>query len=755
MNNPEDHPKENEAESFVLEDSAQKLYEQFEGIDDSIRVAENLVLESELMEFLRQEEKKLDQYRLLLAKVVCLFADIISTHHHSCLDKVKLQKLKSLTVAVDRIAESSDISSRIFCSFRGQECFSEVDDSVMVGSEVYDYEMSFGSVILDLEMAQVVEQREVEKGKSLYKNLLRAFMILSNMKIYNFSIDVTAVDDDDRGKDLNVAIQYLIKFYHDLAQGDGMIVRDEYDQPNINLTLLATTNGVHPRSVQKLVDDIKPKLFGAGALVELSRFTTVFDVIFATKIYRQKLKKMALDVNNVQRLMLKSRLDPLQKAEAVKVSRLVLSKYGSDPIKASEIISSISSEGYRKVKTDVLGKRLSLATEYFNLLEGDGERKVLQEEALKNIETGLDKVPDEVFDRVSIDKDEVSAENSEGNKTKWPLHKKILGLLGFFKQRSVTRKKIWDIASRNVVFDEEDYEVIARNFKIATFEASHLVSLLKGCFDENGRFRRNSFERSIPEFLRYESTVFEFLWHYLKELQNKDERISFLNAIQDLVINLKRPQEALVILLDDIFTRSTEVVFSDRNGLILGNILLRKYNKEKKSNVELTPDEVLQVRDGLSQDMVAVATEFLKKNREHAIQKTRMVTEFLLKSSARKSRRKNALTPRFLLALKREIVIFFSLIGGKTSQSIIRGVVREFGDPKASFYKTNRDKACVRHAMQLLLTSARGLKRFEDSATSDLLATVAGREKEFFLLDSKPAHRKHVSRGCGHPEQCL
>ena len=48
-----------EADNYVLEESAQKIYSQFSGIDDTDRTALSIVLESELMEFLAKEKKNM------------------------------------------------------------------------------------------------------------------------------------------------------------------------------------------------------------------------------------------------------------------------------------------------------------------------------------------------------------------------------------------------------------------------------------------------------------------------------------------------------------------------------------------------------------------------------------------------------------------------------------------------------------------------------------------------------------------------
>ncbi|MCA1766420.1 MAG: hypothetical protein LC633_09295 [Desulfobulbaceae bacterium] len=413
---------------------------------------------------------------------------------------------------------------------------------------------------------------------------------------------------------------------------------------------------------------------------------------------------------------------------------------------ATEVMASINSDGYTDIRPDLMGKRLSLASKFIDLAEQGDQQDDLPAEALKSIELGLENLSDEIFDNISIENDQVSSVDDKGRQTKWSLHDKILGLLSFFKQRSSTKKKVRDITNKDVIFGSEDYSVIARNFKITELEASHLIDLLRGCFDDNGRFRRAYFEKNIPQFIQYESKVFEFLWHYLKELSTRQDRVSFLNALQILVARLTRPQDALKILIGDIFNRTPAVNFSDRNGLILATILLRSKNREERSNVELTPEEVLLVRKGLKSEMVEVVVAFLEKNQENVIQKVRKSTPELFAASARENFQEEEMQPHFLLYLLRELVVFLALVGNDSSRAIIYGLIKEFGDPESSYYTGMKDKGNIRHSLLLLQVATRTLQRFNDPQSDDILNEISHKEEQFINLFSHPSHLSNVQR---------
>ena len=727
------------SEKFTLDQSAQQLYHQFAGIDEQDRAR---ALEgSALMQLLIEEEKQLDYYRLLLAEATTTFVGILANSRFAALAQDNLQKIKAFIATLGKIAKLPKTRGKMVCRLRGQQC-----PDGRIGSEIYDYEISFGNLLLNSQVAQLVGEREKNHGAMINAKLMEAFRALSAMKLFNFSMDLGNSGLEDF-QQLARTIQLLVRYY---GQGGGdprFVVRDEYDQPHINLTILSAFNRVPPDSMQKLVEKIKPRLLGVNPDPQLLAYATAYDVILASRRTREMLKQLPIEINNVQWLTQQAKVAPEKKVQTVKVSRFVLAKFGSNPRMAYEVMSSISREGYSEIRSEIMGKRLARATDFLKLSEADADKKNLHEEALQNIEAGLEQIPDKIYDSINIREDgAVSALDDEGRQTSWEMHEKLHGLLSFFKQRSATKKKVLGIANGKVSFDARDYEVFARYFKITEEQAAHLLELLKSCFDDLGHFRRAFFERNIPEFIRFGSRVFEFLWHYLKELENSNDRISFLNAMHPLVVRLSSQEEALQILLGDIFSRTAEIKSSDRNGLILSSLLLVRNNQQSSCNIELTPEDVLQIREGINQEMVAVATDFMEQNRDLVINKFRSITEALLKLSAGKGPAANEMTPSFLLLLQRELVIFLALVGGESSLAIIQGVVRDFGNPESTYYQAMAKKENLRHSLQLLHVAVRGLRRFEDPGAIAQIDAVASRAHNFLNLAEDHAQQVYVRK---------
>ena len=135
------------------------------------------------------------------------------------------------------------------------------------------------------------------------------------------------------------------------------------------------------------------------------------------------------------------------------------------------------------------------------------------------------------------------------------------------------------------------------------------------------------------------------------------------------------------------------ISYSDRNALMLANILVRKYNKEFSNDVEITPEEVLLVRDGLDYDTVKSTAGLIEQQREKVFKKIQS-THLDFKAALGADADRQALMPlRYLVTLERESYIFFSLVGGGTSHLIVRGAAEEYGDPNSEIYHLKKQRS--------------------------------------------------------------
>ena len=102
--------------------------------------------------------------------------------------------------------------------------------------------------------------------------------------------------------------------------------------------------------------------------------------------------------------------------------------------------------------------------------------------------------------------------------------------------------------------------------------------------------------------------MFDILWEFLKETPRRNDRLPFLNSLQLLVKGTKNPIQALKVLLSDFAMDPAGVEYFDRNAIMLANQFLRTYNKEINMDIEITPEEVLLVIEGLDPSVVNYAS---------------------------------------------------------------------------------------------------------------------------------------------------
>jgi hypothetical protein len=394
---------------------------------------------------------------------------------------------------------------------------------------------------------------------------------------------------------------------------------------------------------------------------------------------------------------------------------------------------------------DLLGN-LNNLTDFLHQVDREKQDSAVLREALNGVDVGFDRILDEVLDELHIADNKVAARKGVMKGFTKKLHAELVAMLSFFKSRSVTNRKLKRILEEAIDFDAQELEVIAKDFGITTDAAGELVSLFRDCFTAKGRFNRKNFEKNIPAFLKFEKKVFGFLWQYLKEFRFREDRVVFLNSLQLLIAEMAEPQKALQVLLDDFTKDCSTVSFSDRNGLILANILIRKYNQELHNHIELTPEEVLLVQEGLNRDMVGSASEFIDNDPERFFMKSRTLHKKLIEALQPQETDDTAMPFHYLTTLERELYILLSLVGGMKAHKIIRSVVREYGDPNSIMYSQVEDQEQLKSIFQLLQLAVRGLARFGDSTDIMLLQEVKLSEQAFIDLDPKLLAEDQVKR---------
>ncbi len=734
---------------ILLDEAANELYAQLSGIDSGYQPEITEQPQGGLLHLLDEEEKLLDHYRTLLLESVSAVTELLLTSRLSAPDPNEIEALRhAFLKSAHKLCDYPNFDSTLLIRFQGRY-LSGIEER---DTAEYDFEVTAGNLVLNQALVKAMAKRGGSATAQLPGVLQKSFAVLRSLNITSLKLDFKKGDKKALAE-IAHCLETLCRYYRELPKVNGadnpFIVFDEYDRPNPDLTMLAAFNRVKPPTIRNLVFKVKELMNAPDAPASLNSFITVFDALFAFKNIKAQLTPPPVEVNNTRCLMGEVQAAK-QDENQTKLCRLAIASYGESPQKSAEVINSIDEESYRSLVGTTLQNKLSVASDFVNFIEKKQAKAPLKKNALSHIEKGLEVVSDETFAAFNIAESGISL--PQKNKEKQAsapvkLHKEILSLFSFFKRRSLVKKKMRQMPHHPITFDEEDFSVMARNFRITVAEAKHLVKLLRDCFDDSGRFRRAVFEKNIPEFIQYEKRVFEFLWHYLKEIMGREDRVSFLNALQHLIAEMQEPQRALTVILKDLFLTSHDVSFSDRNGLILANILIRKYNQELGRHIELTPEEVLLIKSGLNEDMQQAAKDLFELQKEDFYEKIRIIHTKLRDSITGHTKDKeNAIPSRYLITLERELIIFISLAGGPVAHKVIQGILSEYSNPQASIYTECADKENLRPLLQLLQVSIRGLRRFGIEDDLRILREIDARSHRFEALLKCPNHTKLVLR---------
>lgn len=730
----EEKPKEEK--SFDLDETAELLFRQIEGVEFRELTA--------LGKALTEEERRLNAFRSHLVDLVYLLS--------KCLEDSDIVKdaergkkfLGQFLGVIRKLSEMPDHDGKVLIRFRGLKSGPDV-------SEETDYVVLFSNLVFDMGTASAMVQHLDEYSTDFQKRLERGFQVFSEHKINNLFMEIPD-DIPAASKAIWVSLytlsrckQILSKDAPAAAGGSFPFIHDEQGQPDINLTLLSKVNNLKTETMTALVTKVDTWMKGPNYKASDEGYSSVYNAILGNKKLREKLKPPPIEINNIKWLMVDNEYEVVSKRKT-DVARIVIGTYGDSPQEMAKIMGSVYGDDFEEIDSQNLGERLKLASNLMTSIEEKDEAEPVMEEVVENVEQRLDQVSDDAYDSLEVEGDVIKAKHRGKWTTIGKIHETLKGMVGFFKARSDVKKKMENLAERGITFDESDFKVIAKDFDISTDEAKKLIEAFQNCFDEEGTFLRDAFSRNIPQFAKYKKKIFEFLWHYLKQMQRREDRVALLNSLQMLMPKLKQPKTILKILLSDFASAPDGIVPSDRSVLVLTTLLISNYNKETGTDIEITPEEVLATTKDLDKQLAADASKMIDGNQEKFFKKFRTVHRKLNELLVRSHAEGEPMSLRDVFLLEREVYIFLSLVGGATARALLRSAAQVFGNPRGSVYRFNESERFLPNLLQLLKISSRGLGRLGSENELKLLDEVIEREGEFYEAIAQTGSQEHLKR---------
>ncbi len=622
-----------------------------------------------------------------------------------------------------------------------------------------DYKVYFSDIVINRQIVAAMVRRVGDHMTYLNALILKAFQTLADHQILTLFLRIPD-PQSSASEDLKTALSIIARYHQALENAqtltfhdgdreiDMSIMKDERSLPEPNLTLLAGLNGIQLEAMSKLVKEVHHWVRVSDTSVGSHRYASVYDAIAGVKNLRGKLRIPPIEMNNIRWFLVDKAGEKLPKAKA-QLSWLIREELEGDVMDQALYLESLYDiDNYGQINARELGLRLKRLSAIIDSVGNRPKKAMIVEEVLTYLQWHMGRIPDDVIRQLTVEKG-VLAVRGDNERTAFeigPVNDLIVRTIEFYTGRLETRLKMRRVGADDTVFTNRDHEILARDFDLSPIDVKEIVQLLRKCFDAKGRFSKSGFETCVAAFARHEEKVFEILWHFLKQPMPREDRIAFLNALQLLFVKMKKPELALKILLTDFLEEPDRVHSFDRNGMMLANLLLRRYNKELEIDIEITPEEVFLVREGLNRDAAAVALMMVDQNSSAFFEKIRTIHRYIINSLDQADKTEDDLTTKYLLSLEREIHIFVSLLGGDIARSVLRSALNEYGNPDSEIYQVNSEVTIFEAFLLHLKVIFRGLGRAGDVSDEWIIEHAANRREEFMALSSENRHTVLVDR---------
>ncbi len=260
------------------------------------------------------------------------------------------------------------------------------------------------------------------------------------------------------------------------------------------------------------------------------------------------------------------------------------------------------------------------------------------------------------------------------------------------------------------------------------------IQMWRGCFFQDGRFRPSPFNQYLPLLSEWKS-AFYLMWIDLKSVTVKSDRTAMINCFARFVKGSPYVDQYIDFILKDFFYYPLHLHYSDFNALIFTNMLLFKNYAHQDYDFERTPEEMLLSKDEKNTELIDRLCNLIANPwGDRFYQKIQTIKKNLQLALKPQKAQVAALSADILISILREVLIFFTLVGGAALRKVVRDTVEEFGDPESELYQSKNSAVYLKQLLQLLQVGIRCLIIFGDKTDIELLRVIRSREKDFLAL---------------------
>jgi hypothetical protein len=618
----------------------------------------------------------------------------------------------------------------------------------------------------------------------------RAFQCFSELDIHAFYLRMPA-GDPKKIDQLRLAMNIMARFRSAVKDASSIrfrcygraltfsVIHDIYGHPDPNLTLTAALNGLSPVNARELIkqaDAFHKMNLPRGGESEASEPINSYNQIFDVRSLRPQIARPPIEINNLPGLQVDAVSAPIAcqpdsglehkradkrpgpsaeppvdapktaaKPQSHSVTpeqckQLIAPYIDSEDEKHYAGFHALVADDYGALEPLAIGERFILVTRLLYALDKTCQDPKVIEGIIDLFQSRLKRVRDDVMSHIIAKRRSLKILADGRNIVVGMVHPRLFDVITLVTEHVVAARRMALIRTIAFSFDPCHFKSLADGFGITDSEALHILKILEGCFNAHGSFVRPTFEGRIGVMAQYENVIFEILWCFLKATPHRQDRLNFLNALQLLMVRLHNPKRATQFLLADISQNPSEVVFTDRNAFCLANILLHQENKELYVDLNRTPEDVLNIKRRINEEVRQYAYWRLDVDRMRIVSKLRTIHRCLLEALNRPTEDPRPFEVPFLVALEREAIIFLAIVGGHAARRYLRELLDQYGAADAELYRRAAQTQSLSELMHQLQIVIRALGRAGTSEDVERLGAILDKEAAFCRLVSHPAH---------------
>ncbi|MBT8342412.1 MAG: hypothetical protein HKP58_14045 [Desulfatitalea sp.] len=727
--------------NIALDTEAQRLFEQFGGLQHYDKKA-TLRQAQDLAQSLLDEQKRHDATRILLVQAAWLISRYLA---HPDFGNAESREVKAFTHLAKYLVKLGRIPGHLgfmMIRYRGVSADPDIP-------EKYDYEVVLGHTMVDSIIVRHTARRNGSDYAKLPDRLLEACTVMADYGVNNIYVRLTE-DINQNLAQIRLCLKILSGF-RKARHGDQPItvksakgaltipvINDENMFPDPNLTLLSGLNRLSPTTMASLVDKIDQWLRKRGTGSDVRQFAGIYNAALNFPKISAKVKTPPVELNNIKWLISETE-DEEVSTNKVGIAKLALEMAGASPQTVTKMIQSIYGDDYAKVNKLMLGERLHLSSNLLDAAQARSKEQQLTQELISNLQSRLDQVKDQVIDDLQVVEDTGEANKVGREKPKEMVNSEIYRMVSFYKGRSHTRKKMKGMVHQAITFTDQDYAILAKDFRISKKDAEALVGKLKSCFNAQGRFSKRAFAEAVDHFRLYEQKIFQFLWHHMKDVVLPPDRTAFLNALQALTTQMDQPKKAFKILLEDFCNDPADIQFSDNKAIMLANLIIHR--DKSMTDYDITPEDVVLSRHHIDTMVAQYAAWRIEKEHEAFSTKLQTIHTRLNEALQVGHTGGRRIPAMLLLNLERELYIFLSLVECETGKTLLKSAVFEYGNPGSRIFQLKESQNHLSALLQNLRVSLRGVGSVGGMSDIAMLESIKTNEETFSRLKNDRQHR--------------